>query len=176
MRAGARWAIAVNWLQVAALIAYGGYTFSQGGSPLNLLDDLLAVACLLTWVPLLTGYLRGQSGAGRPELTALQNLFPLLTLWRLMEWTLLSLGVAMGNFAYGTHPLTLIALFLVWGASIVARSAVYAVSCSQFAAPSARGRASLLHWLNWLAALELALMVFNAVSYTHLTLPTICSV
>lgn len=157
-----QWALGAAWAQVAALLVYAVYAFVRQQSWLGTLDDVLALACLVAWVPLLSHYLQGEVMPEQtPALVMLRNLFSLLGLFRLMQWLFLGLAVLDGLVAQSSNPVSLTALFTVWGAAIIARTAVYAVSCIQFARPTARGREHLLGWLNLLAALELALMVFN---------------
>ncbi len=155
-------ALGANWLQVVALTVYAVYSLAQHGSLLASLDDLLAIICLVAWLPLLAQYLRGEAVAPQtPALVALRNLYVLLGLFRVMQWVVLALAVADGWVAPSSNLVSLTALFVVWGAAIVSRTAVYAVSGSQFVTPTVRGKEQLLRWLNLLAALELALMVFN---------------
>lgn len=158
----ARPALAALWVQVAALLGYMVYGLTQHSSWLSVLDDVLALACMVAWVPLLERYLHGKPvSETAPALQTLRNLFPVLALFRALQWLMLSLAILDGLLADSTNPVSLVALFTVWGAAIVARAAVYAVSCIQFLNPTSRGRNHLLSWLNLLAALELALMVFN---------------
>ncbi len=160
-----RAALTALWVQVAALVVYGGYDAARSGGPevwLGALDALLATLSLALWTALLGGLLRHVSApATDARLRVFRLVFPWLIALRAAEWLLTSLAI-LGGAGDTANPIAVLALFVVWGGGIATGLGVYVISAGLFAKPSdAAARARLLTWLNVAAALSVAMTVMN---------------